>query len=116
MCPSLTFKFPNDPPNGNLTLSIEYQRKGFWGFLFNFGTVYISVGNMKLTFDFVYNPSEVQQDIFYRMGERLESVRQFEIDSERERASEWIAAYHKRIRSIEPQEGDQSENEETTRL
>ena len=77
-------------------LSIEYERLGFWGFLLNFGTVYISVGNTRLTFDYVYNPSEVQQDIFYRMGERLEKIRQFEVDSERERVSEWIASYHRR--------------------
>ncbi len=78
-------------------LSIEYERLGFWGFLFNFGTVYISVGGTKLSFDYVYNPSEVQQDIFYRMGERLEQLHQFEINSERERVSEWIASYHRRI-------------------
>ncbi len=78
-------------------LSIEYERLGFWGFLLNFGTVTISVGNTKLTFDYVYNPSEVQQDIFYRMGERLGSVHQFEVDAERERVSEWIASYHRAI-------------------
>jgi molecular chaperone GrpE (heat shock protein) len=44
----------------------------------------------------VYNPSEVQQDIFYRMGERLEEVRQFEIESQRERIAEWIASYHRK--------------------
>lgn len=77
-------------------LSIEYKRKGFWGFLFNFGTVFITVGNMRLSFDHVYNPSEVQQDIFYRMGERLEKIRKFEISSERERFSDWIAGYHER--------------------
>lgn len=76
-------------------LSIEYERLGFWGFLLNFGTVTISVGNTRLTFDYVHNPSEVQQDIFYRMGERLETVRQFEMDAERERVSEWIASYHR---------------------
>ena len=81
-------------------LSIEYERLGFWGFLFNFGTVYISVGNTQLTFDHVYNPSEVQQDIFYRMGERLDRVRQFEIDAERERMSEWIASYHRRNEAL----------------
>jgi CRP-like cAMP-binding protein len=78
-------------------LSIEYERLGFWGYLLNFGTVYISVGGTKLSFDYVYNPSEVQQDIFYRMGERLEQLQQFEIDGERERVSEWIASYHHRI-------------------
>jgi hypothetical protein len=79
-------------------LSIEYERLGIWGFLLNFGTVYITVGNTRLTFDHVYNPSEVQQDIFYRMGERLENIRQFEIESERERVSEWIASYHRKTR------------------
>ena len=79
-------------------LSIEYERLGFWGFLLNFGTVYISVGNTRLTFDYVYNPSEVQQDIFYRMGERLDKIRQLEVDSERERVSEWIASYHRKTR------------------
>jgi hypothetical protein len=87
-------------------LSIEYERKGFWGFLFNFGTVYITVGNTRLTFDFVYNPSEVQQDIFYRMGERLEQLRQYEIDSERERISEWIASYHRRVAQDRPNPGE----------
>ena len=86
-------------------MSIEYERKGFWGFLFNFGTVYITVGNTRLTFDFVYNPSEVQQDIFYRMGERLEQLRQYEIDSERERISEWIASYHRRVAQNQQDQG-----------
>jgi hypothetical protein len=61
---------------------------------------------MQLTFDHVYNPSEVQQDIFYRMGERLEHLRKFEIDSERERVSEWIASYHRKMR----QEGGNNQN------
>ncbi|HCU57498.1 MAG TPA: hypothetical protein DF984_04615 [Anaerolineaceae bacterium] len=82
-------------------LSIEYERKGFWGYLFNFGTVYISVGSTNLTFDFVYNPSEVQQDIFYRMGERLDQIQQFKVEGERERISEWIASYHRRTNGQE---------------
>jgi hypothetical protein len=81
-------------------LSIEYERLGLWGYLFNFGTVYIVVGTMRLSFDHVYNPSEVQEDIFYRMGERMEKVRQFEIDAERERVSEWIASYHRKTSGL----------------
>ncbi|MFU8827272.1 MAG: cyclic nucleotide-binding domain-containing protein [Brevefilum sp.] len=83
-------------------LSIEYERLGLWGFLFNFGTVYIVVGNSRLSFDHVYHPSEVQEDIFYRMGERLDKVRQFEIDAERERVSEWIASYHRKTSTAQP--------------
>jgi hypothetical protein len=81
-------------------LSIEYERLGLWGYLFNFGTVYIVVGTMRLSFDHVYNPSDVQEDIFYRMGERLEKVRQFEIDAERDRVSEWIASYHRKTSGL----------------
>ena len=92
-------------------LSIEYERRG-WGYLFNFGTVYITVGNMKLSFDHVYNPSEVQQDIFYHMGERLENVRQFEIDSERERVSEWIASYHRKTQKMQRMNDDHPVNGE----
>lgn len=92
-------------------LSIEYERRGFWGYVFNFGTVYISVGNDRLTFDYVYNPSAVQQDIFFQMGERVEEIRQFEIDSERERVSEWIATYHRRTRVQHAPEEDTRPNE-----
>lgn len=93
-------------------LSIEYERLGFWGFLFNFGTVYISVGNTRLSFDHVYNPSAVQQDIFYRMGERLEKVRQFEVDSERERVSNWLASYHRKAESMRRMRGEDTFTDE----
>ncbi len=93
-------------------LSIEYERLGFWGFLFNFGTVYISVGNIKLTFDYVYNPSEVQQDIFYRMGERLDELHQFEVESERERVSEWIASYHQQAEELQRKQGNKHSPDE----
>ncbi|MCJ7694704.1 MAG: cyclic nucleotide-binding domain-containing protein [Anaerolineaceae bacterium] len=75
-------------------LSIEFERKGLLGIVFNFGTVTITVGNSKLTFNNVYNPSEVQQDIFARMGIRQEEKRQLAIDQERERVSEWLKVYH----------------------
>lgn len=92
-------------------LSIQYERLGFWGFLLNFGTVYISVGGTKLSFDYVYNPSEVQQDIFYRMGERLEQQQQFRVEGERERVSEWIASYHRRIAEQQKLRQDQMRDE-----
>jgi uncharacterized membrane protein YdbT with pleckstrin-like domain len=91
-------------------LSIEYERLGILGVLFNFGTVYITVGNTQLTFDHVYNPSEVQQDIFYRMGERLEELRQFEVEKDRERVSEWIASYHRNLTNLRSKPDDQYHN------
>lgn len=78
-------------------LSIEYERRGLWGYLFNYGTVYIDIGATKLSFDHVYNPSKVQEDVFFKMGERVEQKRQREIEAERERVSDWIASYHRRV-------------------
>jgi uncharacterized membrane protein YdbT with pleckstrin-like domain len=75
-------------------LSIEYERKGILAMLFNFGTVYITVGNTKLSFDFVYHPSDVQQDIFARMGSHQEEKRKIAVAQERERVSGWFKVYH----------------------
>lgn len=75
-------------------LSIEYKRLGIFGQILNFGTVFISVGSTLFTFDQVYNPSQVQQDLFNRMAERNYRRRQQEIQSENERVSDWIATYH----------------------
>jgi hypothetical protein len=91
-------------------LSIEYERLGLIGLLFNFGTVNITVGATKLNFDFVHNPSQVQEDIFRRMTARLNKKKETEAVSERQRMVEWIAAYH---RTIE-QEGYPQKNKQGT--
>lgn len=80
-------------------LSIEYERRGIFQMLFNFGTVYITVGNTQLTFNEVYRPSDVQQKIFARMGAHAEELRQREIDEERERMTEWFKVYREESQS-----------------
>ncbi len=75
-------------------LSIEYERRGIIPILFNFGTVFITIGNTQLTFNDVYQPSQVQQDIFTRMGAHTEEKQQREIEQERERAAQWFKVYH----------------------
>jgi uncharacterized membrane protein YdbT with pleckstrin-like domain len=90
-------------------LSIEYERLGLFGILFNFGTVYITVGNTKLSFDHVYNPSEVQQDIFARMGTRLEEKRRISVTQERERISEWFKVYHEQFEGFKKISEDETQ-------
>lgn len=75
-------------------LSIEYKRLGIIGLILNYGTVYINVGTSQFTFDEVYDPSHVQQDLFKRMAERQYRKRQRDINDERERVTDWIATYH----------------------
>ncbi|MCL4560362.1 MAG: cyclic nucleotide-binding domain-containing protein [Chloroflexi bacterium] len=87
-------------------LSIEFQRNGIIGLILNFGTVTIMIGNAQFTFDYVYNPSQVQQDVFRHMAERVNKKREAEAHAERERVSEWIAAYHESLHPPKDQAGD----------
>ncbi len=75
-------------------LSTEYQRLGLLGHLFNFGTVYITVGGSKLEFQDVYDPAAVQQDIDTRRAARVANKRAAEKAAERDRMAEWLATYH----------------------
>ena len=76
-------------------LSIEYKRLGIIGLLLNFGTVYIRVGDQTLTFDDVFNPSEVQRELFHRLAAKNFAEKQAGSRSERQRMADWIAAYHR---------------------
>lgn len=75
--------------------TIEYKRIGIWGLLFNFGTVFIHVGDTDLTFDFVSNPSEVQKELFERFMSSVLHEKRANIESERQRMVEWMQAYQK---------------------
>lgn len=93
-------------------LQITYERVGLTGLLLNFGTVRITVGGTQFVFRDVYDPASVQQDIFYRMGERVTEKRQKEAEAERERVSEWIATYHRSLGDITRLEEEQKREQE----
>jgi len=76
-------------------LGTEYRRIGLLGNIFNFGTVYITVGGTKFAFEDVIDPAAVQSDINRRRAARADKKRQAEISAERERMAEWLATYHK---------------------
>ena len=76
-------------------LSVEYKRIGIVGLLLNFGTVFIRIGDAQFTFDNVFNPSEVQRELFHRIAMRSLNERQQQAENERQRMAEWIAAYHR---------------------
>jgi Cyclic nucleotide-binding domain len=75
-------------------LSTEYLRIGFLGNIFNFGTVYITVGGTKLEFQDVYDPASVQSDIDRRRMARASAKNAAQAALERERMAEWLATYH----------------------
>jgi len=75
-------------------LSTEYQRIGLLGNIFNFGTVYITVGGAKLEFEDVFDPATVQSDIDRRRMARVAGKNAAMAAAERERMAEWLATYH----------------------
>jgi CRP-like cAMP-binding protein len=75
-------------------LSTESERLGLWGYLLNYGTVYITIGGANLDFEDVMDPTGVQADIDRRREARVAMKREMEAASERERMSDWLIAYH----------------------
>ena len=75
-------------------LGTEYKRIGILGNVFNYGTVYITVGGSKFAFEDVMDPPSVQSDIDRRRMARSAKKKEAEVAIERERMAEWLATYH----------------------
>jgi hypothetical protein len=75
-------------------LSIEFKRLGIIGLLLNFGTVYIRVGDQQLTFDQVFNPAEVQRELFHRLSKKNYEEKSRQIAEEERLMADWLATYH----------------------
>jgi len=75
-------------------LSIDYERRTIIGVVFNFGTVFIRVGESTFTFDNVVNPAEVQREVFQAfMGLKQREEERQEQDRTNQMA-DWIERYH----------------------
>ena len=85
-------------------LAIESRRIGLLGNIFNFGSVFITVGGTKLIFEDVIDPASVQSDIDRRREARIEKRKQAEVAAERERMAEWLATYHENSRVFREEE------------
>ena len=85
-------------------LSTQYERKGLLGNIFNFGTVYITVGGAKLAFEDVIDPATVQSDIDRRRMARTAKQNEAKIAGERDRMAEWLATYHRAAKDFNDEE------------
>jgi len=94
-------------------LSTRYERKGALGYLFNFGTVYITVGGSKLAFEDVMDPATVQSDIDRRRMARSAQQNEAKIAGERDRMADWLATYHKSAQDFYSEEKKQKNDAET---
>jgi hypothetical protein len=85
-------------------LGTEYQRIGILGEIFNYGTVYITVGGSKLAFENVIDPASVQSDIDRRREARQAKQAAAKVAAERERMAEWLATYHLNAEALRNEE------------
>jgi len=85
-------------------LGTFYERKGVLGNVFNFGTVYITVGGNKLAFEDVMDPATVQSDIDRRRMERTAKKNEGVVAAERDRMAEWLATYHRSAQDFKDEE------------
>lgn len=84
-------------------LSLEHERPGFIGYLFNVGTVIINFGDAKFDFVGVYQPARIQQDIFNRMHLLRLQQQKAEADRERERVISILTIYHENVQGSQNQ-------------
>lgn len=85
-------------------LGTNYERRGILGNLFNYGTVYITVGGTKLAFEDVMDPATVQSDIDSRRMARKTKQDEARLTSERDRMAEWLVTYHRSAQEFHEEE------------
>lgn len=92
--------------------SIRYERKGLIGLLLNYGTVYIRVGDDELTFDHVYDPESVQQELFHALERYLSGQKREDLTEQQKHIADWITSYVGRKTGEKDREGMNSGIEE----
>jgi hypothetical protein len=78
-------------------LSLEHERPGFLGYIFNVGNVIVNLGESKLTFIGVYEPARIQKDIFARMHQLRVRQQKAEISREQDRILALLEIYHQNV-------------------
>ena len=72
---------------------MRFQRQNFIAQVFNYGTVFIRIGTTELTFDDVYNPSDVQREIFKRKGELEQREKTEFLRQQRNRTANYLEEF-----------------------
>jgi len=91
--------------------TIDYEQRNLIALIFNYGTVYIRIGDAELTFNNVFNPSDVQRQIFERFLEKKKKKEDDRARAEQERMLEWLESYD-RVMRTQPEEAVEGEEEE----
>jgi hypothetical protein len=85
-------------------LSLEHERVGIMGYMFNYGQVTINVGETQFIFRNVHDPARVQQDIFNRMFSLKRQKDRLEAAQQRQRFVDVIEVYHQNVEDQEEED------------
>ena len=82
-------------------LSLEHERAGFFGYMFNYGLVTINVGETQFIFRNVHEPARIQQDIFNRIDSLRRHKEKIDASKQRQRFVDVIEVYHQNAEELE---------------
>ena len=75
--------------------SIRYKRQGLLGLIFNYGAVYVKVGNEDFAFENIHNPLEVQQTLFGYLERANLIEKQASLVEQRHQMADWMDTYQR---------------------
>jgi hypothetical protein len=78
-------------------LSLEHERIGFLGYLFNYGNVTIYVGDARFQFQGIHDPARAQQDVFNHMYALRRKRELVEAARQRERIASALSMYREKF-------------------
>ncbi len=85
-------------------LGTQVKRKGIVGLLLNYGDVIAQVGTEQFSFEGVYDPARVQQDIVRAQEALVERRRELERRQRRDELAEWFGVYDEAARQRQSEE------------
>jgi uncharacterized membrane protein YdbT with pleckstrin-like domain len=94
-------------------LSMEHQRVGIFGLIFNFGTVIINVGDSEFEFVGVHDPADIQREIFDKSYSRRRDIEIADSARKREIVLESLDVYDRIVKEYlaeEPEEEVESQD------
>jgi len=85
-------------------LGTQVKRKGIVGLLLNYGDVIAQVGTEEFSFEGVFEPNRVQQDIVRAQEALVERRRELERRQRRDELAGWFGVYHEESRQRQGEE------------
>jgi hypothetical protein len=92
-------------------LSTEVDRKGVLGYFMNYGDVITNIGTAMFTFEGVFDPVGVQQDIVHAQEALIQSKRELDRKQRRDEMVELLDIYHEEYSNVKkPLQSEEDQN------